>query len=391
MNATLNPPLKSHAQGASKMINTSNRKVLLLRFGAVLALIVIGYGVWNFFFKSNTVSTENAYTAVETAQVTPLISGPVKEVRVIDTQSVQAGQILVVLDDSNAKIAVEQAAAALANARRRVEQAFADDLRLEKEIHVRASELRAAEANQKRAEIGLAKAELDQTRRRRLMATNVISEEEFTNFQTLVDDAKAAKIQAEAQVSTAEAAQASAEGTRKANATLIEGTTVETHPLVLAAQATLDQACLDLQRTVLRAPVDGVVAKRAVDVGQQAQVGMPLLSIVPLHQMHVDANFKESQLKEVRPGQEVSLISDLYGSDVVYRGKVVGFSGGTGSAFATIPAQNATGNWIKVVQRLPIRITLDPQELSQHPLQVGLSMHVTVLLSSTGADERTPR
>jgi membrane fusion protein (multidrug efflux system) len=387
MNATLHT--RNDAANPRTGMGTleSKRKTLLQRLTAAVALTGVGYCVWFYFIKTNTVSTENAYTAVETAQVTPLISGPVKEVLVIDTQPVKARQVLVVLDDANAKIAVNQAAADLASARRRVEQAFADDRRLETEIQVRTAEVRAAEAHLKRAQVGLEKAERDQTRRRKLMASHVISEEEFTDAQTQVDDANAAKVQAEAQVSTALASQAAAQGARQVNTVLIEGTTVDSHPIVLAAEAALAQAQLDLQRTVLRAPVDGVVAKRAVDVGQQVQIGMPLLSIVPLQQMHVDANFKESQLKGVHVGQDVLLTSDLYGGDVVYRGKVEGFSGGTGSAFATIPAQNATGNWIKVVQRLPIRIALDPRELSQHPLQVGLSMHVTVLLSTKTSEQ----
>jgi membrane fusion protein (multidrug efflux system) len=381
MNATLHPQNRAAIPNAGTRTLGSKRKTMLQCFAALVALIGVSYGVWFYFFKTATVSTENAYTAVETAQVTPLISGPVKEVLVIDTQPVKAGQVLVVLDDANAKIAVNKAAADLAGVRRRVEQAFADDRRLETEIQVRTAEVRAAEAHLKRSKVGLEKAVRDQTRRRKLMASHVISEEEFTDAQTQVDDANAAKVQAEAQVSTALASRAAAQGARQVHAALIAGTTVDSHPMVLAAESALEQAQLDLQRTVLRAPVNGVVAKRAVDVGQQAQVGMPLLSIVPLQQMHVDANFKESQLKDVRVGQDVSLTSDLYGSEVVYRGKVEGFSGGTGSAFATIPAQNATGNWIKVVQRLPIRIALDPQELSQHPLQAGLSMHVTVRLS----------
>ena len=167
-------------------------------------------------------------------------------------------------------------------------------------------------------------------------------------------------------------------GAKRVNATLIEGTTAENNPEVLLAMARRDQAQVDLDRTTVRAPVDGIVAKRSVQVGQRVQAGAPLMSVVPVQQMYVDANFKEGQLGKVRVGQKVEVTADLYGSDVVYQGTVAGFSGGSGAAFAAIPAQNATGNWIKVVQRLPVRIQLDPQELAANPLRVGLSMQVTV-------------
>lgn len=167
-----------------------------------------------------------------------------------------------------------------------------------------------------------------------------------------------------------------------ANEALIQGTNKNSTPDVLAAQAKLDQALLNLERTVVRAPVDGIIANRNAQIGQTVAQSSSLMLIVPINQMYVDANFKESQLEKVVAGQTVTLTSDLYGSDVVYHGKVVGFSGGTGAAFALIPAQNATGNWIKVVQRLPVRIALEPKELQQHPLRVGLSMTASVDLKS---------
>jgi membrane fusion protein (multidrug efflux system) len=165
---------------------------------------------------------------------------------------------------------------------------------------------------------------------------------------------------------------------------LFEDATVETHPDVLAAKARLEQARIDLERAVIRAPIDGVVDQRRVSVGQRLQPGAPVMVVVPVQSLYVDANFKEGQLREVRPGQPAKLTSDLYGPKVVYHGRVQGFAGGSGSAFAAIPAQNATGNWIKVVQRLPVRIRLDPKELHEHPLRVGLSMHAEIDL--TGAD-----
>jgi membrane fusion protein (multidrug efflux system) len=186
---------------------------------------------------------------------------------------------------------------------------------------------------------------------------------------------------AQAGLAQAQSARASARGDLSANEALLRGTTVSTNPEVVSARAKLEQAKLDLSRTIIRAPVDGVVSRRQVQVGQRVQAGAQLMTVVPIGQVYVDANFKEVQLAKVAPGQPVELESDLYGGDVVYHGKVAGFSGGTGSAFSLIPAQNATGNWIKVVQRVPVRITLDPKELAEHPLRVGLSMEATIDVS----------
>ena len=199
---------------------------------------------------------------------------------------------------------------------------------------------------------------------------------------TVVRQSQAAIAQAKARIAASEAARAAAAGARRANQVLFEDTTVETNPEVVSAQTKLDQAKVDLERAVIRAPIDGIVDQRRVAVGQRIQAGTPIMAVVPLQEMYVDANFKEVQLRRVKPGQPVHLTSDLYGSDVVFHGRVAGFAGGTGSAFAAIPAQNATGNWIKVVQRLPVRIQLDPKELKEHPLRVGLSMHATIDLSS---------
>ena len=183
---------------------------------------------------------------------------------------------------------------------------------------------------------------------------------------------------AQAALAQADANRAATAGALKASRALTSDTTVESNPEVALARAAYERAQVDLERTVLRAPVDGVVARRQVQVGQRVQAGAPLLSVVPLRDVHVDANFKEVQLKDVKPGQPVELRSDLYGSGVTYHGVVTGFAGGTGSAFALIPSQNATGNWLKVVQRLPVRVRLDPRELQAHPLQVGLSMTATI-------------
>ena len=196
----------------------------------------------------------------------------------------------------------------------------------------------------------------------------------FTTAEANLKAAQAARAQATA-------TRATAIGNRDANHALIADSSPDNNPEVLAARAALDQARVDLARTVIRAPFDGVISRRQVQVGQRVQPGTPMMAVVPIDAAYVDANFKEVQLTGVRPGQNVTLTSDLYGEDVIYHGRVSGFSGGTGAAFAVVPAQNATGNWIKVVQRLPVRIQLDRAELTRHPLRVGLSMTADIKLS----------
>ncbi|MBW8911686.1 MAG: HlyD family efflux transporter periplasmic adaptor subunit, partial [Sphingomonas sp.] len=182
-------------------------------------------------------------------------------------------------------------------------------------------------------------------------------------------------------IAQAQSSRGAASGELAANQALVSGSTIETDPMVLSAKAKLEAAKLDLDRAIIRAPIDGIVARRQVQVGQRVAQGSPIMTIVPLSKAYVEANFKERQLRRVKAGQPATLTADIYGGDVEYHGRVVGFSGGTGSAFALIPAQNATGNWIKVVQRVPVRIELDPKELAAHPLRVGLSMEAEVDVS----------
>jgi len=228
------------------------------------------------------------------------------------------------------------------------------------------------------AQADLKRAEIDLQRREALAKSGSVSGEELSNARTALLTAQANQKVAEAGEVQSRANTRATLGAQKASTVLTADTTVDNNPEVLLARAKRDQARLDLERTVLRAPVDGVVARRQVQVGQRVQTGASLLSLVPLQQMHVDANFKEGQLTKVRIGMPVSMKADLYGGSVEYHGVVTGMSGGTGSAFAVIPAQNATGNWIKVVQRLPVRISIDAKELAQRPLSVGLSMMVEI-------------
>jgi membrane fusion protein (multidrug efflux system) len=363
------------------------RRQMLAILGGTVGVIALIYGAWTWLFSGSSVSTDNAYTAVEVAQITPLIGGPVVSVEVIDSQLVRAGDVLLRLDETDNRIAVDNAAADLARARRRVLQLVATDVSLKGQSDVRSQEIRSAKADRERARATLDKAILDEKRRRNLVDGGAVSEQELSNAETDLREARAAIEQADARVRVAEAAQAAAEGARLANHALIADSTVETNPEVLVAAARLRQAEVNLARTVIRAPVAGVVTQRAVDVGQQVQPGTRLMSVVPVDSLHVDANFKEGELRDVRLGQHVTLTSDLYGNDIVYEGRVEGVAGGTGAAFAAIPAQNATGNWIKVVQRLPVRVQLDRQQLADHPLRVGLSMKVTVDLSPSPTEQ----
>jgi len=389
----MSDPISSDSHESSATPEASQkrakRKRLILIVTTGLVVVGVCYGAWTLLFTGKSVTTDNAYTAAEVAQITPLVAGPVKEVKVSDTQAVKTGEVLVVLDDTDAKIAVAQAEADLARTKRQVRQLLGNDENLAGQVALRVAEIATARSDLTRATASYEKAVIDERRRQNLVAEGAVSKEELTNAQTQLREARAALKQAQSRVRAAEAAREAASGARTANSALISDTTVEDNPAVLAAKAKLDQARVNLERTVLCSPFDGIIAQRSVEIGQQVQAGMRLMTVVPIDRIYVDANFKESQLQKVRPGQQVELVSDLYGSDVVYTGHVEGFAGGSGSAFAAIPAQNATGNWIKVVQRLPVRIQMDSEQLKQHPLRVGLSMEATVDLRDHGDSQPT--
>ena len=353
------------------------KRMLLILAGGVLT-VGGSYFAYDHFYASKFVSTDNAYTAAEIAQVTSAVGGIVREVPVTDTQSVKRGEIVVVLDDTDARLALEQAEAELGRAERRVRGYVANDSNLRAQLDSRASEQVRAAAQLAAAKADFERARIDLQRRESLATSGAISGDELTRTRNEYASAEAGVAAAEAAAAASRANYAAAIGSREANAVLITGTTEATNPEVTLARARANQARVNLERTVIRAPVDGVVAKRSVQVGQQIQAGVPVLQVVPVGSVHVDANFKEVQLARVRIGQPVEVTSDLYGHSVKYHGVVAGLSGGTGSTFATIPAQNATGNWIKVVQRVPVRIQLDPAELAARPLQVGLSMNATI-------------
>ena len=365
---------------AVKAADPRRKKVML----GLAAGILLAGGGWYFLHDSGEVSTDNAYVGADSAQVTPLVAAAVADVPVINTQYVHKGDVLLRLDDSDARLAFERAQAAYLKARREYAQSSATSGSLAAQVGARDADIGQARAQFVAAQSAVEKSKADLDRREHLAGDGFVSKEELTSFRNAYVAAQSNLRQAQAAIAQAQASRGAAQQTYAANQALIAGTSVETSPDVAAAKAALDQARLDLSRTVIRAPIDGVVTNRQVQVGQRVAAGNPVMTIVPVGTVYVDANFKEGQLARVRPGQPATLVSDLYGGKTVFHGRVLGFAGGTGSAFALIPAQNATGNWIKVVQRLPVRIALDPRELAGHPLRVGLSMEASINVSGKG-------
>ncbi|MBN3804884.1 EmrA/EmrK family multidrug efflux transporter periplasmic adaptor subunit [Paraburkholderia sp. Ac-20336] len=330
--------------------NNGKRKRMMTLLVIVILIAAVAYGLYYFLVARFHEDTDDAYVSGNVVQITPQVTGTVIAVNADDTQVVKAGDPLVVLDPADARVALEQAEANLAQVVRQVSGLFADDSQYEAQVAARQADL--------------SRAEDDLKRRLAVAQTGAVSQEEISHARDSVKTAQAALDAAKQQLA--------------ANHALTANTTITDHPNVQAAAAKVRDAYLNNARNTLPAPVTGYVAKRSVQVGQRVSPGTPLMAIVPLHDVWVDANFKEVQLKHMRIGQPVELTADVYGSSVPYHGKVVGFSAGTGSAFSLLPAQNATGNWIKVVQRLPVRIALDPQELEKHPLRIGLSMQADV-------------
>ena len=359
----------------------AKRKEALSMVALILIIAAVAYTVWTLVFN-HSVSTENAYVGAETASITSMVSGQVLDVMVSDTQQVKKGDLLVRVNERDAEIALAQAQAELMKAQRQYKQTQANSSALNSQVFVSDDGIHSAEAQVAKAQAELNKAQNDLARRSQLSTSGAISKEELSTAQSAVNNAQAGLDLAKAGLAQAQSSQKAAQSTLAANEALIRGSNETSTPDVLIAQARLKQAILDLERTEIKAPFDGVIARRNIQVGQRVAPGTVLMMLVPISKLYVDANFKESQLAKVKAGQKAALTSDLYGDKVEFHGTVVGFSGGTGSAFALIPAQNATGNWIKVVQRLPVRIALDPKELAEHPLRVGLSMEAKINLAS---------
>ncbi len=368
------------AEAARRNARAATRRLWLTRLGLVVGLIALIWGGWYLLVGRNYVSTDDAYVNAEAAQVTPLLSASALAVHVKDTQAVAAGDVLVELDPANARIALAQAEADLALARQHYAQAQANGTALAGQTASRDAEVAAAQARAAAADADLDKARLDVQRRAGLAASGGVSGEELSNARHALAGAQAAREVARAAVAQARANRQNAAGQFAANDALLHGTSAQTDPGVLVAKARLDSARLDLAHSVIRAPIAGVITRRQVQVGQRVTAGAVIMTIIPVGAVYVDANFKERQLGAVRLGMPAQVVADLYGSSVTYHGRVAGIAGGTGASQAIIPAQNASGNWIKVVQRLPVRIELDRAELVAHPLRVGLSAEVTVHL-----------
>ncbi|WP_250451731.1 efflux RND transporter periplasmic adaptor subunit [Caballeronia sp. ATUFL_M2_KS44] len=336
---------------APKQSNAKRRRLMTL-IVLVIIIAAIAYGLYYFLVARFHEATDDAYVNGNVVQITPQVVGTVVSVNADDTQTVKAGDPLVALDPADSKVALDQAEANLAQTVRQVRTFFVNNNQYEAQIALRKSDL--------------SRAQDDLKRRLTVAQTGAVSQEEISHARDAVRGAQAALDAAQQELAS--------------NRSLTANTTIADHPNVLAAAAKVRDSYINYARNTLPAPVTGYVAKRSVQVGQRVAPGNPLMAIVPLNAVWVDANFKEVQLKHMRIGQPVELTADLYGSGVVFHGKVIGFSAGTGSAFSLLPAQNATGNWIKVVQRLPVRIALDPKELEQHPLRIGLSMNVDVTI-----------
>jgi membrane fusion protein (multidrug efflux system) len=342
------PPAATPSPTAPPAASTRGRNLRIL--AGVVAICAVTYAVYWSLYARYFQSTDDCYVDGDVVQITTEIPGTVIKLHVDDTQSVARGQSLLELDPADAGVSVNNAEANLARAVRTVRALFAQAEQLRAEIRDREVELRQAEQ--------------DHERRKGLLSDGAVSSEELQHTQDKITEVRASLTAAQALLNE--------------TTVQIDGTTIPTHPQVLAAIATVREASLSLRRTRLTAPVAGVVARRSVQLGERVAAGTPLLGIVPLDAVWVDANFKEVQLRDMRVGQPVTLRADIYGGAAEYHGKVVGLSAGSGTAFALLPAQNASGNWIKIVQRLPVRVALDPSELRAHPLRIGLSITAKV-------------
>ncbi len=331
------------------------RKSVLIVLALIFVLIGIAWGVYWFLVLRHFQETDDAYVAGNQVQVMAQVSGSVNKVWFEDTDFVKKGDVLVSLDKTDAEQAFEKAQTALATSVRQTHQLMINARQYQATITLR--------------QTALAQAEADLKRREPLGASNLIGREELQHARDAVASAKAELDVAVQQYN--------------ANQAMILNTSLENQPAVKQSAAELRDAWLALQRTDIRSPMDGFVSRRSVQVGSQISTSTPLLAVVPATNLWIDANFKETQLAGVRIGQPATVVADIYGDDVVYHGKVVGLDMGTGSAFSLLPAQNATGNWIKVVQRLPVRIELNPQDIAQHPLRIGLSTLVKIDTTST--------
>ncbi|OOG38205.1 efflux RND transporter periplasmic adaptor subunit [Rhodanobacter sp. C05] len=346
---TANKTADDNDSGLAAKNPAKRRKTLLIMLFVFVLIGVIWFLLWTLVF-SRRETTDNAYVNGNQVAISAQVPGTVVAILADDTQHVDAGQILVKLDNTDASVRLSQARSALAQAVRQVRQ--------------QTDSASGSDAAVAARQVDLKKAEADLKRRLPLIAQQAEAPETIQHLRDAVDQARAALTSAQAQASAEHAS--------------IEGTDIANNPAVLQARANFRAAWVAAQRNTIYAPVSGYVAQRSVQLGNSVQPGQQLMTVLPLHDLWIDANFKENQLRHVRIGQPAKIETDLYGGNVEYHGKVIGLGAGTGSVFSLLPAQNATGNWIKVVQRVPVRIALDNQELDKHPLRIGLSSDVTV-------------
>jgi membrane fusion protein (multidrug efflux system) len=346
MNTTATPTANSQ----DKQPANGRRKPLLIGLLLIVILGIAAYAAYYFLHARWYESTDDAYVDGNIVQITPMSTGTVISIGADDGDRVQAGQELVRFDPSDAEVRQQSAEAALAKTVRQVRGLFSNVDAYKSDVVAR--------------RIALDKARSDFNRRQKLAATGAISQEELAHARDALASAQSALSSSEQQLNT--------------NRALIDQTEIADHPDVRSAAANLRQAYLDSARSRVLAPVSGYVAKRTVQLGNRVQPGTALMAVIPLDQVWVDANFKETQLRDMRIGQPVDVHADLYGEEILYHGTVDSLGVGTGSAFSLLPAQNASGNWIKIVQRVPVRIRLNEDDLKKHPLRIGLSMQVTV-------------
>ncbi|HTL91989.1 MAG TPA: HlyD family efflux transporter periplasmic adaptor subunit [Steroidobacteraceae bacterium] len=353
--------VKTAPSRVAQLLHARRRRWLLALSAAVVVIALLWLAWWLLYGRFYE-STDDAYVAGDMVNVMSQVSGTVVSIGADETDRIEAGQQLVRLDATDAYIALQDAEQQLARTVRQTHTVFAtrDQLR--------------AVVDQRRAD--LARAQSDFDRRRNLAATGAVSGEELGHAQDSLKAARDAMVAAEKNLA--------------ASSALVGRTGVADNPDVRAAATQVERAWLALVRTSVRAPVTGYVARRTVQLGERIAPGAPLMAIVPLGRLWLEANFREVQLRRMRIGQAATVVADLYGGHVTYHARVAGLGMGTGAAFALLPAQNATGNWIKVVQRVPVRITLDADELAAHPLRIGLSTVVTVDMRDTSGPELAP-
>lgn len=335
--------------------NPRKRKLFLIILVLVVVLAIAGVWLWHSLYGKWYESTDDAYVNGNVVSITPLTGGTVTSIGADDGDLVHAGQTLIVLDPSDARIALQSAQANLARTVRQVRGLYTNVDAQKAQVGTRKADVQRAQENV--------------NRRKNLAASGAISQEELAHARDDLTSAQNALNNAQQQLATTQA--------------LVDDTQIASHPEVQAAAAQVRDAYLAQARTTIVAPVTGFVAKRTVQLGQRLQPGATTMAVIPLDEVWIDANFKETQLRQMRIGQPVTITADIYGDDVEYKGTVESLGAGTGSAFSLLPAQNATGNWIKIVQRVPVRIKLEPDHLRDHPLRIGLSTVVDVDLHDT--------